>query len=223
MSSKPGFGPVLGDMGITTPCGGLGGLPGGGTEEWGTQGGETGLQAGGESARGPRAASPAGAGLAERYGYLAGDHDLARAPQVPALPLLTSAGVACSRSPGWGVPTHHLPSPFILRSPARRLALLPAVGSCLCTAPPGHPGHWVHPLSPRGPDNWTRDAERPWQLPTLTAWELLASPTTLGSRYKGSEPGGPGSNPGSAMYPFQGVGPPRFPPCSPISSSTQGR
>lgn len=36
-------GPVLGDTGITTPCGGLGGLPGGGTEERGTQGGGRGV------------------------------------------------------------------------------------------------------------------------------------------------------------------------------------
>lgn len=46
--------------------------------------------------------------------------------QRPTLPLLMSAGGACALGPGWGGPTHHLPSPFILRSPARRPTLPPA-------------------------------------------------------------------------------------------------
>lgn len=38
-------------------------------------------------------------------GCLAGDCDLAGAPQGPALSSLTSAGGACARGPGWGGPT----------------------------------------------------------------------------------------------------------------------
>lgn len=49
----------------------------------------------------------------------------AGAPQRPTLPLLTSAGGACASGRGWGGPTHHLPSPFILSS-ARRPTLPPA-------------------------------------------------------------------------------------------------
>lgn len=145
---------VLGETGITMCWGGLEGLPGGDTHGTGrpeAEGGDC-WQEEKREQKWQERVDPEGCrtsrGGAGRWRWImAGAHDLARAPQRPALPLLTSTGAVCARGPGWSGPTHHLPSPFILRSPARHLILPLAVGGWLSTSSPGHAGHLVHQLA----------------------------------------------------------------------------
>lgn len=134
---------------MTVRCSGLGGLPGGGMHEQadprrrreGTADRRNKGRRREETHRTEIAADHVAVGV----GVLAEDRDLAGAPQRPTLPLLISAAVACTRGPGWGGPTHHLPSPFVLTGPARCPTLhLPwAAASPLLSRSPWSFGSWL--------------------------------------------------------------------------------